>query len=133
MAITHLIKAEIGTFLLLCNWAAVVIFRWWVSGLQCDVHVCWKRISDFDSPDHRTVFHFVSVCFKQALAQIRHHCFFIMFTCGFFMWQDRALTCHRGRSGELCSHTCFFFLQIGEPLPQRCSFNNQSSYFPAFC
>ncbi len=43
-----------------------------------------KRTSNFDSSDHRTVFHFATVHFKWALAQRKRLRFWIMFRYGFF-------------------------------------------------
>ncbi len=50
--------------------------RWWQLGLSLSslVRMTWrpsfpKRTSNFDSSDHRTVFHFATVHFKWALAQ----------------------------------------------------------------
>ncbi len=47
------------------------------------------RMSNLDSSDHRTPFHFETVHFKWALAHRTRPCFWIMFTYGFlFAWKS---------------------------------------------
>ncbi len=71
----------------LLNWT--LITHWKVSLLCSPEDTAWfpTRMSNLDSSDHRTLFHFETVHFKWALAHRTRRRFWTMFTYGFlFAW-----------------------------------------------
>lgn len=75
------------------HWMSLV--TWTISfGVQ-NMHHPWYLIPNYDSPDHRPVFHFASFHLSSTLAQRRWWCLWIIFLCFLFFcfFSGRTLTC----------------------------------------
>ncbi len=86
--------------------------RWWHAG-RSSSSLAWRtqrpwfptRMSNLDSSNHRTLFHFETVHFKWALAHRTRRRFWTMFTNGFLFLNDRALVGICRWHGGLCLPT----------------------------
>ena len=103
---------------LLISWVVPLLFT-----LQETASMVFKKHSNIDSSDHRTVFHFASGHFRWALAESsisgsRSHMASSL--------TDTALTCIYGLHGELCSQTVISG-NVPEPM-QGCPVENHAHF-----